>query len=257
VIINNHPFRQDPVFAGTHRINCCPETFAKTLIKRVIKNPSRILKSILTLEESAIKLLRILLQKDTFTEPQAVKTVLSRLNNQGLFIGNSLPVRDAAAVIMGEVSNTVITGNRGINGIDGTLASGAGFAKGLNKRTTIIIGDMAFLHDLNSLILIKQSLCPICVLLINNQGGAIFSFLPQLKKIPKFKKYFESRPLFDFEAASASFGLNYINPKTKKTLVQSLMEFNKGNKSVIIEIKTTSKVTREWFFKYWKSVEKK
>jgi 2-succinyl-5-enolpyruvyl-6-hydroxy-3-cyclohexene-1-carboxylate synthase len=67
---------------------------------------------------------------------------------------------------------------RGANGIDGTLSHAAGIAAGLRKPTLLIIGDLAFLHDLNGLTAIRQYAPDLTILLLNNNGGGIFHFLP-------------------------------------------------------------------------------
>jgi isochorismate synthase/2-succinyl-5-enolpyruvyl-6-hydroxy-3-cyclohexene-1-carboxylate synthase/2-succinyl-6-hydroxy-2,4-cyclohexadiene-1-carboxylate synthase/O-succinylbenzoate synthase len=73
-----------------------------------------------------------------------------------------------------------IAANRGASGIDGVLSSAAGFAAGLARPVTLVIGDLSFLHDVNGLSLLRggEMAPPLTVVLINNRGGGIFSFLP-------------------------------------------------------------------------------
>jgi isochorismate synthase/2-succinyl-5-enolpyruvyl-6-hydroxy-3-cyclohexene-1-carboxylate synthase/2-succinyl-6-hydroxy-2,4-cyclohexadiene-1-carboxylate synthase/O-succinylbenzoate synthase len=73
-----------------------------------------------------------------------------------------------------------VAANRGASGIDGVLSSAAGFAAGLQKPVTLVVGDLSFLHDVNGLSLLRggEMAPPLTVVLINNKGGGIFSFLP-------------------------------------------------------------------------------
>lgn len=73
-----------------------------------------------------------------------------------------------------------VAANRGASGIDGVLSSAAGFAAGLQRPVTLVIGDLSFLHDVNGLSLLRggEMAPPLTIVLINNKGGGIFSFLP-------------------------------------------------------------------------------
>ena len=70
-----------------------------------------------------------------------------------------------------------VNGNRGASGIDGLIASAAGYARGLDKPVTLMIGDLAALHDLNSLGMLRDLPVPLIIVLLNNGGGGhIFFF---------------------------------------------------------------------------------
>eukprot|EP00775_Hariotina_reticulata_P012526 gene12526-12659_t len=73
-----------------------------------------------------------------------------------------------------------VAANRGASGIDGVLSTAAGFAAGLKRPVTLVIGDLSFLHDVNGLSLLRggEMSPPLTVVLVNNKGGGIFSFLP-------------------------------------------------------------------------------
>lgn len=70
--------------------------------------------------------------------------------------------------------------NRGASGIDGVLSTAAGFAAGMGRPCSLLIGDLSFLHDINGLNMLRggEARPPLTVVLINNAGGGIFSFLP-------------------------------------------------------------------------------
>ena len=96
-----------------------------------------------------------------------------------LFIGNSLPIRQADASFFPE-KPVKIFANRGLSGIDGNIATASGIADVRPGKTAAIIGDQTFLHDLNSLPLAKN----LTLIVINNGGGQIF-FPPSHRKTRK------------------------------------------------------------------------
>jgi isochorismate synthase/2-succinyl-5-enolpyruvyl-6-hydroxy-3-cyclohexene-1-carboxylate synthase/2-succinyl-6-hydroxy-2,4-cyclohexadiene-1-carboxylate synthase/O-succinylbenzoate synthase len=87
----------------------------------------------------------------------------------------------------GIISDTPVAANRGASGIDGVISSAAGFASGLQKPTTLLIGDVSFMHDSNGLMLLRAQPpgAPVTVVLVNNGGGGIFSFLPIASSVPE------------------------------------------------------------------------
>ena len=88
----------------------------------------------------------------------------------GLFIGNSMPIRDmdmyatwkhvsSSQGIVADGSGCPVGSNRGASGIDGVLSTAAGFAAGLKRPVTLVVGDVSFLHDINGLNLLRTGWC--------------------------------------------------------------------------------------------------
>ncbi|GAB4817906.1 hypothetical protein N2152v2_004952 [Parachlorella kessleri] len=139
------------------------------------------------------------------SEPHVARMLAQELPpGEGLFVGNSMPIRDldmyarpAAApasqavpqkpqAVLPTGLGAPVAANRGASGIDGVLSSAAGFADGLGRGTTLVVGDLSFLHDINGLNLLRSGEMrpPLTVVLINNGGGGIFSFLPIADAVP-------------------------------------------------------------------------
>ena len=124
------------------------------------------------------------MQCDGITEPAAAVAVAAHLPaGHGLFVGNSMPIRDLDmyASLSGQCGLTSpVACNRGASGIDGVVSCAAGFAAGLRRPATLLIGDVSFLHDGNGLLTLRnqQRDVPLTIVLINNSGGGIFHFLP-------------------------------------------------------------------------------
>src|SRR5690606_32470191 len=114
---------------------------------------------------------------DALSEPLAARLVAGHLpQGHGLFLASSMPVRDMDAFAAPGGGRAPVASNRGASGIDGTISAAAGYARGLGAPVTLVAGDLALLHDLNALALLRD--LPVVVVAINNHGGGIFSFLP-------------------------------------------------------------------------------
>ncbi|MEZ9594306.1 2-succinyl-5-enolpyruvyl-6-hydroxy-3-cyclohexene-1-carboxylic-acid synthase [Shewanella sp. 10N.261.52.F9] len=144
-----------------------------------------------------------------FGEAQTIRAIATRqTSQQQLFIGNSLPVRlyDMFAPISSD-SAKVFT-NRGASGIDGLLATACGVACAEGKPTTLIIGDISALHDLNSLAIARAVTSPLVIVILNNDGGNIFNLLPVPNEQLRTDYYRLSHGL-EFGFGAAMFGLAY------------------------------------------------
>ena len=146
--------------------------------------------------------------------------------NGALFIGNSLAIRlvDAFAQLP---AGYPLYCNRGASGIDGLLATAAGVQRGTGQPLLILLGDLSALYDLNSLALLQQSSAPVVVIVVNNQGGQIFSMLPT--PVSERERFFTMPPRVDFRHAAALFGLRFAQPASWQALEQAVEQgFNSG-----------------------------
>jgi 2-succinyl-5-enolpyruvyl-6-hydroxy-3-cyclohexene-1-carboxylate synthase len=96
-----------------------------------------------------------------------------------LFAGNSMPVRDMEAFLGSGPAAIRCLGNRGANGIDGLVSTALGMAAVSRAPVVAVVGDVSFLHDLNALLAAARLGVSATIVLVDNDGGGIFSFLPQ------------------------------------------------------------------------------
>ena len=156
----------------------------------------------------------------------------------GFFIGNSIPVRAVDMLGSGKGAEIPTALNRGASGIDGLISSACGYSSGLKRPVSLLIGDLSAMHDLNSFKLLAESPEPVFVVLLNNHGGGIFSFLPVAKQTDIFETFFGTPHSNDFLSVAEMFGLNYFRPDSISAFVKDYRQAVRENKSAVIEIFT-------------------
>lgn len=181
--------------------------------------------------QAAKKLSNYFLKQTTLSEP-AIANLLEQ-KSSALFLGNSMPIRDANCYLP-LVSGPVFA-NRGLSGIDGNIATSCGIAIGTQKHTIALLGDLSFLHDLNSLALIAKSPYPCTLIVVNNQGGGIFSFLPLDQPEIIKETFFAAAHEISFSSAAKLFSLPYYAPQDLISLKKLLQQ---DPHSCIIELAT-------------------
>ncbi|NMW20163.1 MAG: 2-succinyl-5-enolpyruvyl-6-hydroxy-3-cyclohexene-1-carboxylic-acid synthase [Chlorobiaceae bacterium] len=173
------------------------------------------------------------------TEISAAR-LTSRLitEQQLLFVSNSMPVRDIDNYGVTSHQNGITCGlNRGVSGIDGILSTTSGFAAGHNKPATLLIGDIAFLHDINALSLLGNLSVPLQIIVLNNNGGGIFSFLPVSGYSDVFETHFATPQNYSIHSAAQTFGVDYACPQTNGEFIEIYTAASRSNRSIVIEIK--------------------
>lgn len=96
-----------------------------------------------------------------------------------VYTASSMPIRDQETFLSSTDVDASFLCNRGTNGIDGLISSGIGAAHATGKPTTIVTGDLCLLHDLGGLAALRDVSTPVRIVVIDNDGGGIFHFLPQ------------------------------------------------------------------------------
>ncbi len=126
-----------------------------------------------------------------------------------LYAGNSMPIRDLDTFFPGGDHAIRLLANRGANGIDGVVSSALGAAAAGLGPTVLVIGDLSFYHDSNGLLAAMQHHLNLTIILLNNDGGGIFSFLPQAGDPEHFETLFGTPHGLDFRPLAQMYGARY------------------------------------------------
>jgi 2-succinyl-5-enolpyruvyl-6-hydroxy-3-cyclohexene-1-carboxylate synthase len=239
--VDGHPERLDPAHGTTHRIQATPEAFAKALGDIDNSPCDEAWRARLTQSSAAVEacVANALDTEPQLSEAGSVRRITSQTpEGSVLFLGNSMPIRDAD--LFGATCGATgrVIANRGASGIDGNIATATGIARATGAPVTAILGDLAALHDLNSLALVKTSATPVILVIINNDGGGIFSFLPIHDHSKHFETHFGTPHGMNFRSHAEGFGLSYMQPETPHDLAAAYACTLDAHDSAIIEIQT-------------------
>ena len=159
------------------------------------------------LEDAAVGAVEAALAGEPF-EGAVARRVLAA--GPGLvFLSNSMPVRDADAFGGGIDAERVAFGNRGASGIDGIVSTALGVAAGSGEPVVALIGDLALLHDANGLLATREPDARVVFVVVNNDGGAIFHFLPIRDHEPHFTPFFATPHGLDPARLAALYGVRH------------------------------------------------
>lgn len=238
IVVCDSQHAKDPFFDSDLRLSVAVEEFCKLAIDfHSVVPTSSSLPSMIEADEIVAQKISKITSKE-MCEPYAVRTVLELLpEDSALFFANSLSIREVDYLLTAKPKGVLCESLHGVKGIDGTFASAFGFAEGLQRPLTLFIGDTAALHDLNSLLLAKKLSFSVVVVLLNNDGGQIFSYVDAAQS-SIFEKCFVAPHGCDFSGAANQFGVSYFSPSSlEEVKEQYLIAIQKDGVS-ILEIKT-------------------
>ena len=127
-----------------------------------------------------------------------------------LVVASSMPVRDVETFFPARDAPPRVLSNRGANGIDGTVSTAFGVAAAGTGPTVLLIGDVALAHDIGGLLAARRLGLPLVIVLLNNDGGGIFHFLPVEREGADFEEHVATPHGLDFAHAAALYGLGHV-----------------------------------------------
>ena len=130
-------------------------------------------------------------------------------NGSVLFAGNSMPVRDLDTFFPSTANRTSFLANRGASGIDGVVSTALGASAVSSGKLLLVLGDISFYHDMNGLLAANAHGLDATIIVINNDGGGIFSFVPHAAYEDAFEPYFSMPHGLTFRATAELYGLEY------------------------------------------------
>jgi len=173
------------------------------------------------------------------SEPWVARTVTALLEEgDGLFLSSSMPIRDVQSYGVAGGAALAVTANRGASGIDGVLSSAAGFAAARARPTTALVGDQAFLHDLSALPSLARLDPALVLVVLNNGGGSIFSFLPVAAHPDVITPWLDAPHAHEFEGVARAFGLPYRRATTRPEFLDAFRVARATGRCAIVEVRS-------------------
>ncbi|CAB4616372.1 unannotated protein [freshwater metagenome] len=178
---------------------------------------------------------------DAFTNAEWCEPTVARETTKSMQVGTHLVVSSSMPIRDIEWFGTVTPGvtvhsNRGTNGIDGVISTSIGIALASQASVTVYIGDVAFLHDSTALIGLLRRGIRLRIVVVNNDGGSIFSFLPQVEHVTEstFELLYGTPHGVNISDIAAAHGITYVTASNHNELRHVL----ESSETQIIEIKT-------------------
>jgi 2-succinyl-5-enolpyruvyl-6-hydroxy-3-cyclohexene-1-carboxylate synthase len=178
-------------------------------------------------------------EPDSISEASLFPALLAALPADALLMaGNSMPVRDLDSFAPRSDRSLRAIANRGLNGVDGVVSTALGASAAGDAPLLAVVGDLSFHHDLNGLSALREGRARAVIVVVNNDGGGIFSFLPAAEHRDLFERYFGTPHGLEFGAAAALYGIPYSRPSSRRELVERAGDALRARRSEIIEVRT-------------------
>ncbi|MGA2010142.1 MAG: 2-succinyl-5-enolpyruvyl-6-hydroxy-3-cyclohexene-1-carboxylic-acid synthase [Solirubrobacteraceae bacterium] len=160
---------------------------------------------------------------DGLSEPSVARLLGEALGPDAtLFVASSMPIRDIELYLPAGDDLPRVLSNRGANGIDGLVSTAFGVAAVSDGPVVLLIGDVALAHDLGGLLAARRLGLEITIVVLNNDGGGIFHFLPVSGQHDAFEEHIATPHGLRFEHAAALYGLRYAPARTARQLRDAL-----------------------------------
>lgn len=212
-------------------------------------NSDKYLKLWQRLEQEGKKQLSTAIDEPHCFEGRTIRELQEHIPEDGqVFVANSMSIRDFDYFWFSGESTAVLYGNRGVNGIDGTISTALGLATN-GLPTYLVTGDLSFFHDVNGLAIAKTHDLNLTIILHNNDGGGIFEYLPQ-KGTKHFDYLFSTSQGLDYSGAARLYGCGYTKLTYPYELQAALAAASIEQGVHIIEIPTSRECSRELHKKY-------
>jgi 2-succinyl-5-enolpyruvyl-6-hydroxy-3-cyclohexene-1-carboxylate synthase len=180
------------------------------------------------------------------SEPLAARRLGEALGPDAtLFVASSMPIRDVEEFMPARDQAPRVLSNRGANGIDGTVSAAFGAAAVAGGPVVLLIGDVALAHDLGGLLSAVRTSLRLTIVLLNNDGGGIFHFLPVAGETDAFEVHVATPHRLDFAHAAALYGCQHHLVGTVAGFDDALARALASAATTIIEVRTDRAENRE------------
>ena len=177
-------------------------------------------------------------------EGRTIHMLQQMMSDEGqLLVANSMSIRDMDYFWATGRSQAMVYGNRGTNGIDGTVSTALGLSTN-GKPTVMVTGDLSFFHDMNGLAIGKTHGMNLTIILHNNDGGGIFQYLPQ-KGTDDFDYLFNTPQGINYSGLATMYGLDYVKVTNNAELEQAMQHYIGTEGIHLIEVPTSKEIGRE------------
>ena len=185
-----------------------------------------------------------------------VQQLLESVEDVNIFASSSMPIRDIDTFFVPTEKTIHIIANRGANGIDGVVSSAFGYSAASSLPTYLVIGDLATLHDMSGLLATRYQQIDCTIIVMNNDGGGIFSYLPQSKVDAHYEDLFGTPTALGFEQLADMFDCQYDRVSTLEDFSYALQS-EKMSGVRFIEVMTNRALNVETHRALWARINER
>jgi len=226
---------RDPGATVHHAVRCDPAEFLRSMAAAgPVPSPGGWAESWQEADRRAVAAIRQ--HVAAFPTEPGIATVVADSLPAGslLYVASSMPIRDIDLCFAPTARPIKIASNRGANGIDGFLSSGLGAAAAWNGPVVLLSGDLSALHDLTALATAARLDLPVTIVIVDNDGGGIFHFLPQAGFPEVFERHFGTPHGVDLVAASRALGVPAITVDRADALATAVAAAPDGPRVLVV-----------------------
>jgi 2-succinyl-5-enolpyruvyl-6-hydroxy-3-cyclohexene-1-carboxylate synthase len=207
IVDPDSPWR-DPDNLGTRMFTCDPAALLEAVAEQAHPRSDDWQQSWVQAGQAASAALEAAMAATPMFEAHAVRVLAGLLPEPAeLLAGSSMPIRDVDTFWPAALPGQRFFGNRGASGIDGLVSTGLGIAAAGRAPATLLLGDLSLYHDMNGLWAIRRHGLRATVIVLDNNGGGIFSFLPQAEHADVFEELFGTPLDLDLLQVGHLYGL--------------------------------------------------
>jgi 2-succinyl-5-enolpyruvyl-6-hydroxy-3-cyclohexene-1-carboxylate synthase len=161
-----------------------------------------------------------------------------------VFVSNSMPVRDLDRFAEPSPAARTVLGNRGVSGIDGVVSTALGAGSATTDHLTLVIGDLAYYHDMNGLLALGRCDVEATVVLVDNDGGGIFHMLPVEEFDPPFTEQFRTPHGLDFAPTGDLYDLSIRDaPADREAFTEAYRDAVDADGSHVLRVETDAEAS--------------
>ncbi|KAA0964789.1 2-succinyl-5-enolpyruvyl-6-hydroxy-3-cyclohexene-1-carboxylic-acid synthase [Sporosarcina sp. ANT_H38] len=221
IAVDESPEFRDSLGVVTHHI----QTSCETVMQIIVDKPKTSYTELWTTANAAASMITNNHKGVAGDEGIFAKMLFAYLpTGSDLVSGSSMPIRDVDTFFRKTNKDITIFANRGTNGIDGVVSTAFGVQAARKRPTWLLIGDLSFLHDVNGLIVTRFHEADLTIVIINNDGGGIFSYLPQAEAGNHFEELFGTPTGLTFGHIAAMYDAQYSAIHTPEEFEMELVK---------------------------------
>lgn len=256
----------DPALAATDKVQVDPRAFCDALLPVLEKTPPQSIGAASAwrcewerLNARARTALNDCLSDNAALSEPKVFADLEAVLPPGatVFAGNSMPVRDLDTFFAAGARPVRFLANRGASGIDGVVSTALGASSVSAGPCVLVLGDLSLYHDMNGLLAARQHGLQATIVLLHNDGGGIFSFLPQAETVEAFEDLFGTPHGLDFRHAATLYGLDYCEPQDSPAFRTALEKSFHNSGVTMIAVHTDRDANARLHRDIWRAVSQR